>query len=294
MHRIKQVHGKSLPLAVLLQAPTVEKLASVLRGDCAEHWASLVPVQPEGSKPPFFCVHGVGGNVVGFHELAKRMKPDFPFYGLQSQGLDGKTELHATIESMAAYYLQEIRAVQPKGPYHVGGFSMGGLVAYEMAHQLLAAGEDVGLVVLFDTYATNPKSVNESLKDLLLHPTWTHIKRLPSELRKKIRRTMIGARLPEYLKKVMRTNAQAAEQYVLRPYSGKVILLRAGDTWRVADDPYAAWTQYVGELETIQIRGTHMEILREPNVSTLAERLKNCIHGASEALDEQQLLASNI
>jgi thioesterase domain-containing protein len=294
MHRIKQVHGKSLPLAVLLQAPTIEKLASVLRGDCAEHWASLVPVQPEGSKPPFFCVHGVGGNVVGFHELAKRMKPDFPFYGLQSQGLDGKTELHATIESMAAYYLQEIRAVQPKGPYHVGGFSMGGLVAYEMAHQLLAAGEDVGLVVLFDTYATNPKSVNESLKDLLLHPTWTHIKRLPSELRKKIRRTMIGARLPEYLKKVMSTNAQAAEQYVLRPYSGKVILLRAGDTWRVADDPYAAWTQYVGELETIQIRGTHMEILREPNVSTLAERLKNCIHGASETLDERQLLASNI
>jgi thioesterase domain-containing protein len=73
-----------------------------------------------------------------------------------------------------------------------------------------------------------------------------------------------------------------------------VILLRAGDTWRVADDPYAAWTQYVGELETIQIRGTHMEILREPNVSTLAERLKNCIHGASETLDEQQLLASNI
>jgi thioesterase domain-containing protein len=105
---------------------------------------------------------------------------------------------------------------------------------------------------------------------------------------------MIGARLPEYLKRVMRTNAQAAEQYVLRPYSGKVILLRAGDTWRVADDPYAAWTQYVGELETIQIRGTHMEILREPNVSTLAERLKNCIHGASETLDEQQLLASNI
>lgn len=293
MHRIKQVHGKSLPLAVLLQAPTIEKLAGVLRGDVSEHWASLVPIQPEGSKPPFFCVHGVGGNVVGFNELAKRMKPDFPFYGLQSQGLDGQTELHTTIESMASHYLEEIRAVQPNGPYHVGGFSMGGLVAYEIAQQLIAAGEDVGLVVLFDTYASSPKSVNESLKDLLLHPTWTHIKRLPSELRKKFRRTMIGLRLPEYLKKVMRTNAHAAEQYALRTYNGKVILLRAGDTWRVADDPYAAWTQYVSELETIQIRGTHMEILREPNVSTLAERLKSCIHGASESLDEAELLASN-
>jgi len=293
MHRIKQVHGKSLPLAVLLQAPTIEKLASVLRGDVSEHWSSLVAIQPQGSKPPFFCVHGVGGNVVGFHELAKRMKPDFPFYGFQSQGLDGKSALYTTIQEMAAHYLEQIRTIQPRGPYHVGGFSMGGLVAYEMAQQLVASGEEVGLVVLFDTYATNPKSVNESLKDLLLNPTWTHIKMLPSEVRKKIRRTWIGVRLPDYLKKVMRNNAHAAEQYVLRPYSGKVILLRAGDSWRVADDPYAAWTQFVTELETIQIRGTHMEILREPNVSTLAERLKSCIHGATESLDEQELLASN-
>jgi len=294
MHRIKQVHGKSLPLAVLLQAPTIEKLASVLRGDFSEHWSSLVAIQPEGSKPPFFCVHGVGGNVVGFHELARRMKPDFPFYGFQSQGLDGKSELYTTVEEMASHYLEQIRTVQPRGPYHVGGFSMGGLVAYEMAQQLVASGEDVGLVVLFDTYAANPKSVNESLKDLLLHPTWTHIKRLPSELRKKIRRMWIGIRLPEYLKKVMRTNARAAEQYVLRRYRGKVILLRAGDTWRVADDPYSAWTHFVTEIETIQIRGTHMEILREPNVSTLAERLKSCIHGATESLEEQELLASNV
>ncbi len=292
MHRIKQVHGQSLPLAILLQASTIEKLASVIRGDFSQHWSSLVEIQPAGSKPPFFCVHGVGGNVVGFHELARRMKPDFPFYGLQSQGLDGKSDLHTTIESMAGHYLKEIRAVQANGPYHVGGFSMGGLVAYEMARQLVAAGEEVGLVVLFDTYATTPKSVNESLKDLLLHPTWMHVKRLPSEVRKKVRRTFKGMRVPEYLRMVMRTNAQAADEYVLRPYQGKTILLRAGDTWRVADDPYAAWGQYVAELETIQIRGTHMEILREPNVSTLAERLKNCIHGASELAEKPQLLTT--
>ena len=291
MHRLTQIHGKSLPLAVLLEAPTIEKLASVLGGDISKHWSSLVAIQPEGSKPPFFCVHGVGGNVVGFHELAKRMKPDFPFYGLQSQGLDGSSGLYATVEGMAAHYLGEIRRVQPQGPYHVGGFSMGGLVAYEIAHQLVAAGEEVGLVVLFDTYATSPKSVNESLKDLLLHPTWTHIKKLPSEVRKKIRRTWNALRLPEYLKKVGRTNAHAAEQYVIRPYEGKTILLRAGDTWRVADDPYAAWSQYVGDLETIQIRGTHMEILREPNVSSLAERLKACIHSATEKAEESEVVA---
>ena len=291
MHRLTQIHGTSLPLAVLLEAPTIQKLASVLQGDISKHWSSLVAIQPDGSKPPFFCVHGVGGNVVGFQELAKRMKPDFPFYGLQSQGLDGKSELFTTVESMASHYLAAIRAIQPHGPYHVGGFSMGGLVAYEMAQQLVAAGEEVGLVVLFDTYASNPKSVNESLKDLLLHPTWAHIKKLPSELRKKIRRTWIGLNLPEYLKRVMRTNAHAAEQYVIPPYDGKAILLRAGDTWRVADDPYAAWSQYVSDLEIIQIRGTHMEILREPNVSSLAERLKACIHSAVEEAAEPQVIA---
>jgi len=291
MHRLTEIHGKSLPLAVLLEAPTIEKLAVVLRGDVSKHWSSLVAIQSEGSKPPFFCVHGVGGNVVGFQELAKRMKPDFPFYGLQSQGLDGTSKLYTTIESMAEHYLREIRRVQPHGPYHVGGFSMGGLVAYEIAHQLVAAGEEVGLVVLFDTYASHPKSVNESLKDLLLHPTWTHVKKLPSEVRKKVRRTWNAIRLPEYLKKVGRANAQAAEQYVISPYEGKAILLRAGDTWRVADDPYAAWSQYVKNLETIHIRGTHMEILREPNVSSLAEKLKACIHGATEKAEESAVIA---
>jgi aspartate racemase len=291
MHRLTQIHGKSLPLAVLLEAPTIEKLAVVLRGDLSKHWSSLVAIQPEGSKPPFFCVHGVGGNVVGFQELAKRMKPDFPFYGLQSQGLDGTSELYTTIGGMAEYYLGEIRRVQPRGPYHIGGFSMGGLVAYEIAQQLVAADEEVGLVVLFDTYATNPKSVNESLKDLVLHPTWTHVKKLPSEVRKKVRRTWNAIRLPDYLKKVGRANAYAAEQYVIRSYEGKTILLRAGDTWRVADDPYAAWSQYVKDLETIQIRGTHMEILREPNVSSLAEKLKGCIHCANEKAEESEVVA---
>ena len=105
-------------------------------------------IHAEGLKPPFFCVHGVGGNVVGFQELARHMKPHYPFYGLQSQGLDGKQACLANIEEMAARYLDEIREVQPGGPYHLGGFSMGGLVAYEMAFQLLEQGEDVGLVVL--------------------------------------------------------------------------------------------------------------------------------------------------
>jgi thioesterase domain-containing protein len=99
-------------------------------------------------------------------------------------------------------------------------------------------------------------------------------------------------RLPENLQNVMRTNAHAAEQYRLRPYSGKATLLRAGDTWHVSEEPYAGWGQWVGELETIEIPGAHMDILREPHVSRLAECLKGCIDGAS--LGEPELPVSNI
>ena len=290
MHRVKQVLGKTIPLALLLQAPTVEQLAIALRDDLSQHWSSLVPIQPEGSKPPFFCVHGVGGNVVGFIELAKRMAPDYPFYGLQSQGLDGKCAPHSCIEEMAAHYLSEIRTVQAKGPYQLGGFSFGGLVAYEMACQLLAQGEEVSLLALFDTYASNPKPVK--LSDILRHPSPGQLKRLPGALRKKVRRTLIAWRLPEVLKNVLRSNTRAAEQYRLRPYGGKATLLRADDTFRVADDPYARWGELVGTLETIKISGDHMEILREPQVGHLVECLKGCIDACS--LGEPEVLVRNI
>ncbi len=293
MHRIKQLHGKTIPLAVLLEAPTVEQLTLVLRDDLSRHWSSLVAMQPQGSKPPFFCVHGVGGNVVGFHELARHMRPDYPFYGLQSQGLDGKRPCLTSIEDMATHYLNEIRTVQAKGPYHLGGFSLGGLVAYEMACQLLDRGEEVGLLVLFDTYASNPKPVNESLLDLLRHPSAAQVLRLPEALRKKIRRTIRAWRLPEVLKNVGRSNAHAAELYRLRPYRGKATLLRAGDTWRASDDPYAAWGELVATLETIKIPGTHMDILREPQVKDVAECLKSCIDTTVAGLDEPEVLVRN-
>jgi amino acid adenylation domain-containing protein len=289
MHRVKQVFDKTLPLAVLLEAPTIQQLAIVLREGSSNRWSSLVALQPEGSNPPFFCVHGVGGNVVGFHELARHMKPDYPFYGLQSYGLDGKHSLHTRIEDMAAHYLTEIRAVQPEGPYQLGGFSLGGLVAYEMASQLQSRGQEVSLLVLFDTYASNPKPVNQSLLHLLLHPTWAQLQQLPSVLRKKIRRTRLARRLPELLKTVMSTNARAAEQYQLRPYAGKATLLRAGDTWRGGDDPYAKWGQLLGTLGTVKIPGAHMDMLRDPHVGLLAEHLKSCIEGA--ACSEKEVFA---
>jgi amino acid adenylation domain-containing protein len=143
--------GKKLPPGLLFQAPTVEAVAQFLRGGAEPpRHSSLVPIQPHGSRPPLFCVHGGAGTVLMFHDLARHLGDDQPLYGLQMRGLYGGAPPHTRVEDMAAHYLQEIRAVQPRGPYRLGGYCFGGLVAYEMAQRLLRQGESVALLALFN------------------------------------------------------------------------------------------------------------------------------------------------
>jgi amino acid adenylation domain-containing protein len=118
---MRKLFGRGFPLSVLFQAPTVEKLADIIRKDgWSSGWTSLVPIQAGGSKPPFFCVHGGGGNVLIYRELARHLGRDYPFYGLQARGLDGSTDYLTTTEAMAESYLREMRELQPEGPYYIG------------------------------------------------------------------------------------------------------------------------------------------------------------------------------
>jgi len=150
--RMEDVFKVKLPLATLYEAPTIQELAAVLRGKASEsRWSPLVEIQSSGSRPAFFCMHGAGGNVLNYRELSKHLGPDQPFYGLQCLGLDGSCAPLTRIEDMAVLYVNEIRRVQPHGPYFLGGYCMGGTVAYEVAQQLEAAGEPVALLALFDT-----------------------------------------------------------------------------------------------------------------------------------------------
>jgi thioesterase domain-containing protein len=186
---------------------------------------------------------------------------------------------------MATRYLDEIRTVQPRGPYSLGGFSFGGLVAYEMAQQLLARGEEVGLLVLFDTYPSDLKSVTASLVNLLLTPSWRHWSHdLPKAVRKRFRRAVRGWGMPQHLTDIRDSNRAAADRYVLRPYAGKATLVRAVEQSlrSGSDDPHAAWKTLVSSLEVHTIPGNHYEILVEPQVERLAECLKACIDKASQ------------
>lgn len=149
---IEDAFRRKLPLATLLQSPTVAKLAVLLRNYETDVGSScLVPIQPRGTKPPFFCIHARGGNVLFYRELANRLGLDQPLYGVQAQGLDGKQPYLTRVEDMAARYIREIKAIQPEGPYFLGGSSFGGTAAFEMAQQLHASGDEVALLAVFDT-----------------------------------------------------------------------------------------------------------------------------------------------
>jgi non-ribosomal peptide synthase protein (TIGR01720 family) len=152
--RIKEKLSFDLPLAALFEGATIRDMAAMLRKQSgAMTWSSLVPIKPHGTRPPFFCVHAAGGNVLGFVDLLHHLERQQPFYGLQSVGLDGIQEPYSRVEDMAEHYLRDIRTVQRHGPYHLGGLSFGGVVAFEMARQLRQQGESVALLALIDTWA---------------------------------------------------------------------------------------------------------------------------------------------
>ena len=286
MHGIEQVFGKRLPLSVLLQAPTIEGLAAVLRCDgFLPVWSSLVPIQPNGSQLPFFCVHGMGGNVVGFQALARHLGPNQPFYGLQAQGLDGKHPCHTQIEEMAAHYIREIHTVQPHGPYLIGGLSFGGWVALEMAIQLQNENEAVALVALLASNPGHLRPLASSMADVFFSPTKHKLTCMLPETVKRAIRTRIALRsVPKVLRDVHNACAEAERNYHLRPYGGRITLFQPSTTMlRGSKDPQKAWRAFAaGGLEVYEIAGHHVDIISEPNVHLLAQALTDCLVKAQE------------
>jgi thioesterase domain-containing protein/acyl carrier protein len=316
--QIEQAFSKSLSLSTLLQSPTVEQLASVLGEAKTTSWSSLVPIQPHGSKPPFFCVHGNGANVLVFNDLASHLGSEQPFYGLQARGVDGKEEALDRIEDMAAFYIQEMRTVQPKGPYFLGGFSSGGLVAFEIAQQLHAEGDRVAFLGLFDTFVPGsfpPVSITERLarhwRNLwrfgikyplkMLRNAWLRVyNRNVCRLYQLLRINWLDwpyERKRRYIGICIRRAVQA---YVPQVYPGQVTLFRASeppmgwyymgrefptpDDWYNRDPQYG-WGNLAGEVECHDVSGEHGTMLKEPHVAGLTEKLRAGLDAALEAVD---------
>ena len=301
--RMEKVLGKSLPLATLFQAPTVETLAAVIRkSEWKPMWSSLVPIRPAGTKAPFFFVHPIGGNVLNFSGFCSHFGPDQPIYGLQARGLNGEEAPHTTVEEMAADYIQSIRGVQPEGPYYIGGFSAGGLVAFEMARQLRSIAQPVGILALLDTEILTISQEGFSSRHRLQH--WFRMVKLnlryasrvrPLEfLDKKLfnlrmRRKLFAWNIRERLGLSIHPMALNAEEgfllafkrYVPQPYFGDATLFRAGAGTEYLD-PNLGWGPIIGgHLDIQEVTGDHDTILQEPHIGMLARLLEASLEKAT-------------
>jgi amino acid adenylation domain-containing protein len=294
-----------LPLATLFRAPTIAQLAAVLETDSSQAWSSLVPIQPRGTRPPLFCIHAVGGNVLEYYDLARYLGDDQPFYGLQAYGLDGHHAPHARIEDMAAHYVKEIREFQPDGPYFLGGRSLGGVIAYEMSCQLRAQGAEVRLLALLDSYPVGHEKLAPEAGTAIgklkrgFRRVRTHISNLrglsarhkllylagksqyaPVRVKSKLWRTIyrwhqkIGREIPPTLRKVEQFNWLAAGEFIPRVYDGPVTLFWASSDLRGKFDMLEGWRTLAPSGLTVQeVSGTHLNIIKEPYVAELAQTL---------------------
>jgi aspartate racemase len=291
MHSVEQTFGKRLPITALLQASTIEKMTALLREkESSRDWSSLVAMRMDGSNPPFFCVHGIGGTVLRFRELARLVGDDQPFYGLQAQGLDGKFPALARVEDMAAHYVKELQSAQPEGPYYLGGYSFGGMVALEMAHLLRAAGQEVPLVVLLDTFPGTLKSTGSLFGTYLTLPLdqkWMHFSRKAKALPRSLRRRVAMMKLPAALKQVRDACYTAARTYQPRPYDGPVVLFRASEKGLSSVNQESAWKSVAPCIEIYEVSGHHGNIVDPPQVGLLAEEIKARLEAAYHQQDEE-------
>lgn len=316
MAQIEKQLGCVLPLSALYRSPTIGGLAKLLGSEARLVEPSpLVSIQSKGTRPPFFCVHPIGGEVLCFYHLSRALGQDQPFYGLQASGLKHPPEGVLSISDMAAQYLVAIREVAPDGPYFIGGYSFGCTVAIEMAHQLRRAGEQVPLVVLIDGGAPGNATQIDSVDDAISVAQW-----LRQQAREagaefsisfaEIRRRLPDAQLPYVLDQAklqgrlpaevdvslvhrrldeIRLRQRASEAYLPDPYPEPVVYFRSTD--RDPDylevlremghdvaEPTQGWARFVAQpIEVHDIPGLHEMLMLPPNVETLAEALRATI-----------------
>ena len=312
MGEVEQIFGKRLPLASLIQAPTIYQLAPLL-GDKAAipSWSSMVKLSNGQGRAPLFLMHSHGGNVLEYEPLAHRLGHELPLYALQARGLDGHIPENLRIEEMASYYLREIRQVQPHGPYYLGGFCFGGFLALEAAQQLRATGEMVAVVVMLNSstkeYATCPAPISAArnvwykadyrlalelsnltgkpMRDILQYGlgrlrrmfeiAQARTEPLVHSITSKFGRPVEKHSMTYNLEYLAKAHDLAWAAYKPKPYDGMVILFYAARQPKgIQPDPTLGWNGlFTGSFRTIEVPGFRQNMLDEPNVGVLAGKL---------------------
>jgi thioesterase domain-containing protein len=291
-----------------------------------------VAVHPIGTRRPFFCVHGIGGEVLCYAELARHLGSDQPFYGLQALRSYADPHSFPSVEAMARHYLQELRTVQPEGPYRLGGYSSGGTVAYEMAQQLHAQGQQVALLAVLDHGPCHgqallrpgtPRWLAHFLRNVLYWLQDDFLQSTPGQLGRRLRLKLRGhlpwsgrgtaleaatgnfhapvldrlfdmAQLPEEYRNFLEGHYRALRNYVPRKFPGRMTLLRARTRplFRIAEADLG-WRKLVqGGVDIRIVPGSHSNILKEPYVRGLAQVLRQCLDQSQVGPDKDGKQAS--
>jgi amino acid adenylation domain-containing protein len=295
--RLEKELGVKMPLALLLEAPTLAACALALDGlkggDAAaprRELRHLVTIHAGGpSRLPFFCVAGAGGNVLNLRDLALELHVGQPFIGIQARGVHGE-EPHATVEEAAAAYLAEVRERQPHGPYLIGGYSGGGVVAYELARQLTAAGDKVALLALLDTWSPLMQPGPPGLATRLARLRDDGLRYLPRLVKRRLAMRAEGREQakvqrmialnepvpPEYREMYLFHRIGAViKRYQARPWDGAATLFRAQTNYAFSGGGSAfGWDLLMpGRVEVVTVPGEHMTFLTRPHVIPLARAL---------------------
>jgi thioesterase domain-containing protein len=307
--RVRDELGSDFPVAELLTGPTVEQMARAVSGEKGPVRLPLVPLQTFGERPPLFVVHPAGGHVVCYRELAYLLSAGQPVIALQPRGIeDGGQPPISEIEEMAAFYVEAVRGMRPAGPYRVAGWSFGGVVAWEMAQQLMAAGHEVDLLALFDTAPHTPEGmminagdpaeiVWQTVAGLAGHAAAARVN--VDELRglegreqalAMLRKMDLPRLLPESrvddvlaLTTVRAANLQAQAAYKPRPYPGHLTYFRTvgSDDTEGRSPGLEFWSALAdGGVTAHRVAGSHGTILQDPYVRELARVILKA--GASE------------
>ena len=307
--------GQSAPISLLFSDPTLAQFAAAISDEGAAHAVDpvLLPVNANGTEPPFFYAHGVFGDVSSLTNIVPKLPASQPLYGLQAYGLHPGHEPDRTIEEMAAHAVEALRRVQPAGPYRLGGFCFGGVLAYEIARQLEQLGEEIALLAIIEGSAPREyhqrqpfyapgrlRIIRHSAPQILRGNQEFGGWRLGEKVRRRIRTKRAGgnarngrdkwdvefdnladfnASRPERQHLLRDINIAAVEQYRPGPLRGRIILFRAGylparHTFLAKIDPQRGWGRFAaGGVDIRTVDGTHIGILRQPHVAQLAAAL---------------------
>lgn len=249
--------GRELPPVTIYQARTIAALAALLDQTTTPRFPALVLLKPGANNIPVFLAHGLGGSVIDFFQPVRHIESDHPIYGLQSKGIDGLDEPPERIEDMAEFYLHALREVQPCGPYILIGYSLGGLVALEMAQRLTENGEEIALLCMIDAY---PRYLPLGQK-IRLAVRQAGLRIFGNFSDDAIYQPPPGIILTPAMKRVRESASVALTRYRPRYYRGKVKFVRAAVVTGFPADAEAVWRPLVEKIDVETVPGDHLGMI---------------------------------